>query len=734
VFKSRFPFSGQTEYRDCGPACLKMIVNYFGKKISYDYLKKICPTDNKGVSLLKLNDAAISLGFNTKMIGIGFSWLHTKIALPCIFWGEQHFVVIYKVERNYVFVADPQVGLLKLTRENFRSRFSLEDNSGRRCFALILEPHPEFYAGSFDSVSDIKISLRTVFGKYFRVHKKLFISLIITLLFASLITLIIPFTIQLTVDNGIKNSDLRFVLLVLLAQLMLILGRTSIDLIRSWTILYVNSKINISILSDFITKLIKLPITFYDKRNTGDVMQRLNDCQRITSFLANSSFQIFFNLITVSVLGVVVLLYSRITFYIFLFSSILYLSWIIFYLRNRRKMDKRRFHESSEIHAAQLELVEGILDIKIFDRDAQKSANWKSKQIKLFNTNIQLFSIEQYLTIGTTIINELKNLVIILWVSKEVIEGSISLGMMLAISQIIGQANLPLYQLVDLFRQLQDARLSARRLNDVMVLPEEDEDDSIELLETVPDDNLKDLVLNDVFFRYNQEADMWVLNKIRLTIPHGGVTSIVGSSGSGKSTLIKLLLKIYRYSSGSIHVGAISLQSIRTSTWQGHCGAVLQEGFIFSDTIVGNIAFKQKLDDYTVIEDILRTVNMLEFVETLPLGIHTRIGRDGQGLSQGQKQRILIARALYRNPTYLFLDEATSALDAINEAEIITNLNKIKSGRTLVTVAHRLSTVKNSDQIVVLDKGSIVEIGKHQDLVDRRGYYYNLIKNQLELN
>lgn len=725
----KFPHYRQLDAMDCGPTCLRIIAKYYGKSYSLQTLRDKSYITREGVSLLGISDAAESIGFRTLAAKIPFDKLKEEAPTPFIaHWRQQHFIVVYGFKKNHVLVSDPAHGLVKLTKQEFLDGWLSDTDQGKEIgVVLLLEPAPDFYTTEDEKLD--KSGFQFLF-RYLTPYKKFIVQLFIGMLVGSLLQLIFPFLTQSIVDIGIQNQDLNFVTLILIAQVMLFLSRTAVEFIRGWILLHLGTRINISILSDFLIKLMKLPVSFFDTKMIGDLLQRIGDHSRIESFLTSSTLNILFSFINLIIFGVVLAIYDLKIFAIFFIGSAIYMAWIMIFMKKRRDLDYKRFDQMSSNQSNLIQLITGMQEIKLHNSEKQKRWEWERIQAKLFKVSISGLALNQYQEAGSSFINELKNIIITFLAAKAVIDGDITLGMMLAIQYIIGQLNAPINQLVGFIHTAQDAKISLERLSEIH--NKEDEEDTREEKITIfPED--KSLKLENVSFQYEGPHAEYALKDVSLEIPEGKITAIVGASGSGKTTLVKLLLKFYDPTKGEIRLGDINLNNYSNKLWRDKCGAVLQDGFIFSDTIAKNISVK---DDFINKEKLLYAVkvaNIQEFIESLPLGYNTKIGNDGHGLSQGQRQRILIARAVYKSPEYIYFDEATNALDANNEKVIMENLDKFFVGRTVIVVAHRLSTVKNADQIIVLDKGRITETGTHVELTQKRGDYYRLVKNQLEL-
>ena len=713
---------------DCGPTCLRMVSEFYGKKYSLPFLRERCYIDRSGVSIRGISEAAESIGFRALAVRIpthseNNSPCLTNIPLPTIaHWNQNHFVVVYAISSKKIWIADPERGKLKLSYQEFEESFYGEGKSG---YVLLLETTPEFYESSVESSN--KRSLSFLFY-YLKPHKKLIGQLLIGLLLGTVFQLIFPFLTQSLVDIGIGSQNLNFVYLVLVGQLILFVSQTIVRFIQSWIILHISVRINVGMITDFLIKLMKLSLGFFDTKNIGDLLQRIDDHRRIENFLTHSVLSVLLSFISLIVFGLVLAVYSLPIFFIFFASSILYLGWIFIFLKKRREVDEESFRQLSDNQHSLIEMIHGMPEIKLQGSQFKRRWKWGAIQARLFKTQMSSLAIMQYQDAGALSINQLKDIIITFIAATSVIEGHITLGMMLAIQYVIGQLNAPLQQLAGFIRSAQDASISMDRLSEIHVsVPEENIGDA--KVDIIPDG---DIVIDNISFSYTPISEQ-VLHSISSVIPRGKTTAIVGTSGSGKTTLVKLLLGFYQPTKGKISIGYTRLSNIYSKIWRAQCGVVMQEGYIFSDTIASNIAESDDHIDYLKVISSANTANIIDFVQTLPQGFNTVVGAKGNGISQGQKQRLLIARAVYKNPEFIFFDEATNALDANNERVIMSNLDKFIAGKTAVVVAHRLSTVKNADQILVLDKGTIVESGTHNQLVENRGYYFTLVQNQLEL-
>ena len=738
---SKFTNHRQIDSKDCGPTCLKIIAKHYGKTINIQSLRNYSETTRGGSSLQLISDAAEKIGFRTLGVKLDQEKLK-EVPLPCVLhWNKEHFVVLYKIKKGTYYISDPAIGLIEYAQEEFL-KFWIGNNAlatTEEGIALLLEPTPKFYQSEFESEDKKGFGFGILF-KYIFPYKSFVIQLIIGLLAGSLLELIFPFLTQSIVDVGIQNQNIHFIYLILFAQLFLFIGKTALEFIRSWILLHLSTRINISLISDFFIKLMNLPISFFDVRMTGDIMQRINDHHRIERILTTSSLNVLFSLINMFILGGVLAYYNLSVFGVFFAGSVLYFLWVILFLKRREKLDYKRFSEVSQEQSKVIELINGMQEIKLHNAEKQKRWGWEYVQARLFKVSMKGLILEQTQNIGSNFINELKNIIIIFLSAKLVIDGQITLGMMLAISSIVGSLNGPIIQLINFIREAQDAKISLARLSEIHEKEDETQQEETQAHE-IPIDS--DIIIRDLSFRYIG-SDVNVLENLNLTIPANKVTAIVGTSGSGKTTLMKLLLKFYEPISGTIslatkkeeitsYLAMTDLKNISQKTWRYHVGTVMQEGYIFNDTIANNIAIGVDVIDKERLVYAADVANIKNFIQDYPLGFNTKIGMEGVGMSTGQKQRLLIARAVYKNPEMLFFDEATSALDGNNEKEIMQKLDIFFKNKTVVVIAHRLSTVMNASQIVVLEKGKIVEIGNHQELVKLKGSYYELVRNQLQL-
>ena len=723
----------QYDSMQCGITCLRMVCKYFGREYSLDSLSKLCFATTEGVSMLGINEAANTLGLHTISARATIEMLG-EVPLPCILhWNQNHFVVLYKVKKGKKFyVADPGKGLVTYSLDEFKQHWtSTKSNGEDKGIAMFLETTPAFFTYKMEGEEDIKEkrSFRFLFG-YVKKYRKYFGQIILGLVIGSLLQLVLPFLTQSIVDVGIKNQDIGFVWLILLGQLMLTISRTAIDFIRRWLLLHISLRINISLVSDFFIKLLKLPMSFFDTKLMGDLMQRMNDHSRVNTFLTQQTLNITFAMLTFVVFSVVLFFYNKLVFVIFLLGSILYGGWMTLFLKRRKVLDYELFEQQAINNNKTYEFITSMQEIKLQDCEQRRRWEWEDTQADLFGVQMKSLKLQQTQEAGSIFINEVKNIIITVVAATAVIHGQMTLGMMLAVQYIIGQLNSPVEQLMNFFYSLQDVKISLERINEIHQM---DDEYGKEGFRTSIEDKKEGIDIKNIIFKYDPHALRKTIDDVRIHIPQGKVTAIVGASGSGKTTLIRLMLGYYPVLEGQINIGNTDINKLNKKWWRRQCGVVMQEGVIFSESIARNIAVDDGDIDKERLLKAAEIACIKDYVMALPLKFNTKIGRDGVGLSQGQKQRILIARAVYKNPDYIFLDEATNSLDANNERNIVENLDKFYKGKTVVIVAHRLSTVKNADQIVVIDHGKVVEVGNHESLTAKRGAYYNLVKNQLEL-
>lgn len=720
---------------ECGATCLRMIAQFYGKEYSAETMQQLCLVTRGGVSLLGISDAAEYIGLRTVCGRISLEKLISQRPFPCILhWNQEHFVVLYDVKtkrngKHTFYIADPGKSLLQIDEDSFKNAWvSTRTYGEEKGILMALQPTPAFYEKQ-DEKKKMEKPLRFLFG-YVQPYKRFFIQLLLGLLLGSILQLIFPFLTQAIVDKGIAGKNLNLIYLILIGQLMLVVSRASVDFIRRWILLHISARVNISLLSDFLIKLMRLPMAFFDTKMTGDLLQRINDHERVERFLTAQTLTVLFSAFSFVIFGGVLLYYSRVIFLIFLLGSALYAAWVFLFLKKRRLLDYTYFEQRARNQSKTMQMLNGMQEIKLQNCERRRRWEWEDVQADLFQTNMATMKLQQNQEAGSILINEVKNILITVLAATSVIQGELSLGMMLAIQYIIGQLNAPVEQFVQFIYGWQDVQISLERMSEIRLRQEEETEERVI---TGFRGNERDIRLSHITFQYEGIHSPKVLDDVCLDIPRGKITAIVGTSGSGKTTLIKLLLGYYKPVDGVITVGENDLQSFSLRWWRDQCGAVMQDGYIFSESIARNIAVDDEEIDKARLLLAARIANIEEFIERLPLRYNTVIGPDGQGVSQGQRQRILIARAVYKNPSFLFFDEATNSLDANNERAIVENLADFYRGKTVIIVAHRLSTVRNADQIVVLDKGQVMETGTHKSLIANKGAYFNLVKNQLEL-
>ncbi len=730
-----FPLYRQLDAMDCGPTCLRMIAKYYGHSYTLQTLRERSYITRQGVSMLGISDAAESIGFHTIGVRINLEQLIEDATLPCILhWNQNHFVVLYRIKKHrkgvYTFyIADPAGEKYTMSKEEFLPCWISSKSGGKDTgTALLLEPTPAFYG-----YEDDKEKQEKNLGHFFRYiipYKSQLMQLVVGMLLGSLFSLLLPFLTQAVVDQGIGQRNISLIGLILIAQLVLSMTQIAVSFIQSWITLHTNTRISISLISDFLAKLMRLPIRFFDAKNIGDILQRIGDHSRIQSFLTGTALSLIFSVFNFIVFAGIMAWYNGTILVVFLTGNALYILWVLAFMKWRRKLDYARFTQASGNQSNLVQMITGMQDIKLNNSEKQERWKWERIQIKLFKISIKGTALGQYQTLGSVFFSQTTSLLISFMAARAVVEGEMTLGMMMAVSYITGQLAGPIGQAIGFAQSLQDAKISLERLNEVH--NKEDEEQLLESkIDYIPDD--KSIRLENVCFSYDGAERDYVLEELSLTIPQNKTTAIVGASGSGKTTLVKLLLGFYPPIKGKVLVNDTPLDDINPYLWRQKTGSVMQEGFIFSDTIAANIAVGEEVIDKKRLLHAVNVANIREFIESLPLKYNSKIGMEGSGVSQGQKQRLLIARAVYKDPEFLFFDEATNALDANNEKIIMDNLTEFYKGKTTVIVAHRLSTVQNADNIVVLEKGRIIEQGTHRELTEKRGAYYTLVRNQLEL-
>ncbi|MBD1424444.1 peptidase domain-containing ABC transporter [Sphingobacterium arenae] len=724
-----FPIDRQLDMMDCGPACLKSIAKFHGKYYSLQYLRDKCGLSREGVSFLDLSYAAESIGLRSISIKATIHDLYEKVPLPCIVhWSNSHFIVVYKTTAKRIYVSDPAKGLLSYSHQEFTNNWCKPEYGDKKGVLLALEPQADFKLINEGEKRNRKKTIDNLIG-YFTPYKKNFANLFVVMFVVTLLQALLPFISKAVIDVGIQRQDIDFINIVLIANIAIILSITLSNAVRDWILVHVTSRINIALISDYLMKLMKLPITFFETKMTGDILQRANDHERIRSFIMNNSLNMIFSVLTFVVFGIILWIYNTFIFYTFLIGSTLYILWVLAFLKLRRKLDWNYFELISKNQSYWVETIEGMQDIKVNNYEKAKRWKWENIQARLYKVNLRSMTVNNMQNLGAQCIDSIKNLLITFFCAKAVIAGEITFGVMISTQFIIGMLSGPVQQFVSFIVSAQFAHLSFLRLNEIHQQQEEEENTGSNSITLTSD---KSLILRNVFFQYTANSPM-VINGVHLNIPAGKVTAIVGDSGSGKSTLLKLLLRLYRPSHGEILIGNMNLNNISLKQWRDKVGVVMQDGKIFNDTILNNIVLDDEKIDYERLGHAAETANIAKEIEHLPLGYQTMMGEQGRGLSGGQKQRVLIARALYKNPDFLFFDEATNSLDTINEQKIIASLENVFKNKTVIVVAHRLSTIRKADQIVVMRKGRVVEIGSHETLMKRRGLYYQLVESQVDL-
>ena len=722
---NRFPVEYQMDSQDCGPACLKIIAKHFGKFYSLQSLRDKCGITKEGVSLLDLSTGAESIGLRTLAIKCTIDDVVNSVPFPAIiFWKDSHFVVVYHANKKYIWVSDPAKGRIKYTHEEFKKGWY--QKGAKQGVLLAIEPTAEFK----DSKAEREQRKNTFSSilKYFTPYQRNFTLIFVIMLLVTALQGMLPFISKAVIDVGIKTSDVNFINMVLIGNISILLSVMIFNVIRDWILMHITARVNIALISDYLIKLMKLPVTFFENKLLCDILQRAQDHERIRSFIMNNSLSLIFSILTFVVFSIILLIYNAIIFYIFISGSILYAGWVLLFLNIRKKMDWEYFELLSKNQSYWVETVSSIQDIKIYNYEKHRRWKWEEIQARLYHVNKRVLAITNAQNLGTQFIESIKNMGIVFFCATAVIKGEITFGVMISTQFIIGMLNGPLVQFINFIVSAQYAKISFLRINEIKQLEDEEELLSVGSTTILPEN--KSLVLDNVNFQYTANSPL-VLHNIYLHIPENKVTAIVGGSGCDKSTLLKLLVRLYKPSYGDIKMDKMNVNAINLRQWRSMCGVVMQDGKIFNDTILNNIVLDDEHIDYEQLRKVCRIAQIEDEINAMPKGFETNIGENGRGLSGGQKQRLLIARALYRNPQYLFLDEATNALDTINEKKIVEALNNAFLQRTVIVVAHRLSTIRNADQIVVLDKGYIVEVGNHDSLMERKGHYFQMIASQI---
>lgn len=720
----RFPVDYQMDSQDCGPACLKIIAKYFGRFYSLQYLRDRCGITKQGVSLENLSTGAESLGLRTLAIKCTLDDIINKIPFPAIlFWRDSHFIVVYHANKKYIWVSDPAKGRIKYTHEDFKAGWYKKGET--LGVLLAIEPTIDFKRSKVEKEIE-KNSFISIL-RYFIPYKNSFATIFFIMLVVTLLQGMLPFISKAVIDVGIKSSDINFINMVLIGNISILVSITIFNVIRDWILMHITSRVNIALISDYLIKLMKLPVTFFENKLLGDILQRARDHERIRNFIMNNSLSLIFSILTFIIFGIILLTYNPIIFYIFLGGSILYVAWVLLFLRIRKRLDWEYFELVSQDQSYWVETVSAIQDIKIYNYERYRRWKWEEIQARLYKVNKRVLNITNMQKLGAQFIANIKNMAIVFFCASAVIKGDITFGIMISTQFIIGMLNGPLTQFISFIVSAQYAKISFLRMNEIKQLKDEEELLSIGTTSILPEK--RDITLSNIIFQYSPNSPV-VLKNIFLTIPQNKITAIVGGSGSGKSTLLKLLVRLYKPTAGEIKMGNMNIASINLHTWRNMCGVVMQDGKLFNDTILANIVLDDEHIDYERLHKVCRMAQIAKEINGMPKGYETMIGERGRGISGGQKQRLLIARALYKEPDFLFLDEATNSLDVINEKKIVEALNAAFKDRTVIVVAHRLSTIRNADQIIVLHQGRIAEIGNHENLMTKKGEYFKLVSSQ----
>lgn len=724
-----FPHEYQMDAKDCGPACLKIIAKFYGRFYSLQYLRDLCGITREGVSFLDISYAAEKIGLRTVSIKVNLEELICKVLLPCIIhWNNDHFTVVYRATRNKIYVSDPAKGLLSYSHEEFLQKWYKD--SEKYGIAMALEPMACFkQIEVHEHIEKLKTFENLL--RYFTPYRKAFGILTIVMLMATGLQALLPFISKAVIDIGIYTNDVSFIHLMLIGNIVLILSLTLSNVLRDWALLHISTRVNISLISDYLIKLMKLPVTFFENKLLGDILQRAYDHDRIRGFVVNNSLEMLFSGITFLSFSAILLIFDAGVFFIFISGSLLYVVWILLFFKIRQKLDWEYFELNAKNQSFWVETVENIQEIKINNYEDIKRWKWESIQARLYRLSLKVLKVNNAQSLGAQFIAQMIHLSITFYSAIAVIDGDITFGMMISIQFIIGMLAGPVMQLVGFIQSLQYAKISFMRINEIHQLKDEEDMSSV-ISNRMELASGQDLVMKNLSFQYSPHGPL-VLKNLHIMIPHGKVTAIVGNSGCGKSTLLKLLLRLYLPSYGEISIGNMNINNFSLREWRKKCACVMQDGKLFNDTIQNNIVLGDENIDYHVLKQAVEVANIASEVEALPQGYQTVVGEMGRGLSGGQRQRLLIARALYKKPEYLFLDEATNALDAINEQKIVKALNNVFQNRTVIVVAHRLSTIQKADLIIVLKEGMVVEAGNHRSLMENKNYYYELIRSQYEL-
>ena len=722
----------QTDSMDCGAACLCMIARHYGKKYSMRFFRENAHISREGISMLGLSMAAEKVGFRTLSAKITVEQLAEQIALPCILhWDGRHYVVCHRVSgkgSDRVFhICDPAIGKIRVRGDELRSHW-LSGHLGEEevGLAMQLEPAPDFREKQPEDPADGFGLL--FFSRYILPHKWQLAGLLFGALVVMTMGYFLPFISQSVVDIGILGRNMDFIVLMMAMQLMISFSQTTVMFMQGWVSLHVNTVINVRLISDYLGKLARMPLPFFEVRTLGDILQRIGDHDRIKSFLMNDLTDIVFATVTFVTFSVVLGIYNWRILAIFLLGNTAYALWVVSFMHYRRELDNRVFQQSATLQNNMVQFIRGMQEIKLNNLEERKCREWESLQAGLYRLGRRGLMIGQVQQAGLLVFSTTTGIAISYMTARRVVDGEMTLGMMTSLSFILGQVSGPIGSFIGFIQRYQDARISLERLGDIHARKEGGMDEGTGR-NGMPTG--KDIRFRNVSFSYNgMDRDM-VLKDISFTIPQGHVTAIVGRSGCGKTTLMKLMQGFYQPVHGTVEVGGTPLPDISLREWRTHLGAVMQDGYIFSDSIAGNVAVDEDADMARV-EDALEAVNMKGFVHSLPNGTDTKIGEDGLQLSQGQRQRILLARVIYKRPEYIFLDEATNSLDTKNENDIMAYIKKNLKGHTVIIVAHRLSTIRDADSIVVLENGRVAEQGVHSQLLCNKGIYYQLVQAQLD--
>lgn len=725
---NKFPTEIQYDKMDCGPTCLKIIAKHYGRFYTLHFLRELCGKTKEGISILNLIYAAEKIGLKSRAVKCTLNQLQQDIPLPVVIhWNDSHFMVVYKTSKNYIYVSDPAKGLIKYPTKLFAKKW-LKENS-KKGVLIGFEPDISFSEINHEEnlVKDKKFN--SIF-RYFKPYKTSMVNLLVVMLFVTSLQAVVPFITRSIIDVGVSTQNMNFVNIMLIANIAILLATTFSNAVRDWIILHLTSRINISLISDYLLKLMKLPMSFFENKTIGDILQRAQDHQRIKDFIMGSSLNLLFSGMTFIVFAIILAIYNSFIFWVFIAGSILYLSWGMAFLAIRKRLDTNYFSLMAKDQSYWVETISGMQDIKINNYETEKRWKWENLQARLYKVNLKLHSITNYQNLGGQFIDNLKNIIITIICAKAVINGEMSFGIMISTQIIIGMLNSPIQQFIQFITSAQSAKISFARINEIHALDDEEQIQEFNE-EVLPID--RSIILKNIYFQYAPKHP-YSVKGVNLIIPFGKITAIVGDSGSGKTTLMKLILRLYSLSHGEICIGPLNVKNIPLSYWRSKCGVVLQDGKIFNDTVINNVVLNDEELDFERFKTAIEIANIRQEIEDMPKGYKTIMGEQGRGLSGGQKQRILIARAIYKNPDYLFLDEATNSLDTLNEKKIVESLDKVFRDKTVVVIAHRLSTIRKADQIIVMKDGQISEVGDHKLLMDRQGHYYDLINSQANLN